>query len=87
MDQSHFQIGRLFKRLCLRCICIFTELAFMTVIRLDGDAFGRRIGIHVVLLLSLSDGAAVKEEEGRNKLAANTIIKLSQFVLGISQEQ
>ena len=49
----------------------------MTVIRLDGDAFGRRIGIHVVLLLSLSDGAAVKEEEGRNKLAANTIIKLS----------
>ena len=43
----------------------------MTVIRLDGDAFGRRIGIHVVLLLSLSDGAAVKEEEGRNKLAAN----------------
>ena len=59
----------------------------MTIIRLDGDAFGRRIGIHIVLLLSLSDGAAVKEEEGRNKLAANTIIKLSQFVLGISQEQ
>ena len=54
----------------------------MTVIRLDGDAFGRRIGIHVVLLLSLSDGAAVKEEEGRNKLAANTIIKLSQFFWG-----
>ena len=56
----------------------------MTVIRLDGDAFGRRIGIHVVLLLSLSDGAAVKEEEGRNKLGANTIIKLSLSIIKLS---